>query len=203
VAVNGSLWTLKHEFACYVLLALLAVLGFLKRPKLLVGFALFIGAAYLASEKMNIRLIPSEWWIFNPVEYPYFLKLLWLFLLGALIYIFRDRVYVSTKIILLVLSILLLSINFRYFYYAWYLFIPYVIISIAVLLPVSGFSKYGDFSYGIYVYAFPIQQILVFAFSRSLNEGSLMLSSFLLTLLVAVFSWHLVEKPALRLKKLL
>jgi peptidoglycan/LPS O-acetylase OafA/YrhL len=203
VAVNGSLWTLKHEFACYLLLAFLSLLGFVKKSKLFLGFTLFIGGAYLANELMNARLISTEWWIFNEVEYPYFLKLLWLFLSGSIIYIYRDRIYVSTKIILLFISLLLLSINLRYFYYAWYLLIPYVIISISTLLPLSGFSKYGDFSYGIYVYAFPIQQALVFAFLPSLNEVSLMLYSFLCTLPVAIISWHLVEKPALSLKKIL
>ncbi len=87
-----------------------------------------------------------------------------------------------------------------YFHYMWILFSPYLLIATAIILPLSGFSKYGDFSYGIYVYAFPIQQTIVYLLYPNINEIQLMLYAFVITLIVAVISWKLIEKPALSLK---
>ncbi len=56
------------------------------------------------------------------------------------------------------------------------------------------FAKHGDFSYGLYLYAFPIQQILVTYFRHDLNAGTLTLAAFLLALTCAVLSWHLRRK---------
>jgi peptidoglycan/LPS O-acetylase OafA/YrhL len=203
-SVNGSIWTLKHEFASYVILAALFMVGALKRPKFLLAITGFVGCAYIAYSTKDIYLfknITTTWWIFHAVEYPYFLKLLWLFLIGAITYIYREKIIVSTKILMLVICILLVSMKLGYLFFAWHLFFPYVLISMAVLMPLSWFSKYGDFSYGIYIYAFPVQQALALLFYPHISVRLMMLYSFLVTLLISIVSWLLVEKPALRLKK--
>ncbi len=203
-AVNGSLWTLKHEFVSYVILAGLFSFGILQRPKLLLMFTGFIGWAYLSNKFMGTLLfgkLTTEWWIFHIVEYPFFLSLLWLFLLGSMLYIYREHVFVSTKMLVFVTGLLLISIRLGYLYYVWHLFFPYLLISFAILLPFSWFSKYGDFSYGIYIYAFPVQQTLVFALYPHIGVRRMMVYSFFITLLISILSWYLVEKPALRFKK--
>jgi peptidoglycan/LPS O-acetylase OafA/YrhL len=58
-------------------------------------------------------------------------------------------------------------------------------------------SRYGDFSYGLYLYAFPVQQLVLYLFPLLRAP---ILACALTTSLVAFLSWHLVEKPALRLK---
>ena len=64
----------------------------------------------------------------------------------------------------------------------------------------SNFSKYGDFSYGLYLYAFPVQQLLVFYYGEHLNGLLMFTISLILTLVLAIISWYLVEKPFLKLK---
>jgi peptidoglycan/LPS O-acetylase OafA/YrhL len=59
--------------------------------------------------------------------------------------------------------------------------------------------KIGDLSYGIYIFGFPVQQTLLHYFK--LNYMQLMFYSLLITFILAYFSWHFVEKRALRLKK--
>ncbi|OGO28642.1 MAG: hypothetical protein A2136_07490 [Chloroflexi bacterium RBG_16_54_11] len=202
-AVNGSLWTLKHEFASYLLLVVLAFFGFIKHPKLLIIFSGLIGSAYLINHLMGVNLvskITTTWWIFNSVEYPYFLEYFWMFLLGSIIYIYRKNIFVNSRLLILLFGLVLISIWAGYFHYAWLIFSPYLIIAIAILLPLSGFAKYGDFSYGIYVYAFPIQQTIVFLLYPKINEIQLMLYAFVVTLILAIISWNVVEKPALSLK---
>jgi peptidoglycan/LPS O-acetylase OafA/YrhL len=59
----------------------------------------------------------------------------------------------------------------------------------------------GDVSYGLYIYAFPVEQALV-ALHPRLGWGALVLSSLAATYLLALASWRLVEQPSLRLKRL-
>jgi peptidoglycan/LPS O-acetylase OafA/YrhL len=56
-----------------------------------------------------------------------------------------------------------------------------------------------DYSYGIYIYAFPVQQTLV-SFWPQMPLPAYLLSSFVITVALAALSWHFVEKPALKLK---
>lgn len=65
--------------------------------------------------------------------------------------------------------------------------------------PLAAASRYGDLSYGIFLYSFPIQQTLVWA-KPTIGLHYLLLLSLLLSLAMAWLSWHLVEKYALRLK---
>jgi peptidoglycan/LPS O-acetylase OafA/YrhL len=60
------------------------------------------------------------------------------------------------------------------------------------------YNRLGDYSYGTYIYAFPIQQLVAF-WGATLPLANIA-AALPLTLLCAVLSWHLVERPALRLK---
>jgi peptidoglycan/LPS O-acetylase OafA/YrhL len=123
-----------------------------------------------------------------------------MFLLGSVLYVYRKNIFISTKMIILILGLLLGSIWLGYHHQAWFLFSPYIIISVAILLPLSSFSKYGDFSYGIYVYAFPVQQVIVFLLYPNIGAKRLMVYAFVPTLILAILSWKFIEKPALGLK---
>lgn len=62
----------------------------------------------------------------------------------------------------------------------------------------TAYNRFGDYSYGVYIHAFPVQQLAVTAgFDRPLPNA---LATILVVLQLAVLSWHLVEKPALNLK---
>ena len=67
-------------------------------------------------------------------------------------------------------------------------------------LPLSRFGRYGDFSYGLYVFAYPIQQTIVHALGPGLPLPVFFTLSFGTTLALACASWHLIEAPALSLK---
>ena len=62
-------------------------------------------------------------------------------------------------------------------------------------------GRIGDYSYGVYLYAFPVQQSLIYFFKNSMTAWQLVLYSLSLTLVLAAVSWHVIEKPALRLKR--
>jgi peptidoglycan/LPS O-acetylase OafA/YrhL len=131
------------------------------------------------------------------------MRLLPCFLAGMAFYRFRDAIPWHPAYA--ILSLLALSISFL---------IPngvsfasptagaYLLFSLAFFpwfkIPIA--SRYGDFSYGMYAYAFPIQQSLVAWLGTAIHPWFLFCMSFVATLGVAVLSWHLIEKPALKLK---
>jgi peptidoglycan/LPS O-acetylase OafA/YrhL len=64
-----------------------------------------------------------------------------------------------------------------------------------------GFGRYGDFSYGMYLYAWPVSQLLVTLMDRDGGVLRYLLACFVVTLACAVLSWFAVEKPFLALKR--
>jgi peptidoglycan/LPS O-acetylase OafA/YrhL len=62
------------------------------------------------------------------------------------------------------------------------------------------FARSGDFSYGMYLYGWPIQQLLKLYFQPHLTPTSLFVWAVLFSACAAALSWRFVEKPALSLK---
>ncbi|MCI0501914.1 MAG: acyltransferase, partial [Epsilonproteobacteria bacterium] len=62
------------------------------------------------------------------------------------------------------------------------------------------FSKTGDYSYGLYIYAFPVQQTLVHFYREDMNVYIFFVASFVITFILSILSWHLFEKKILNLK---
>jgi peptidoglycan/LPS O-acetylase OafA/YrhL len=67
-------------------------------------------------------------------------------------------------------------------------------------LPLQGFGRHGDFSYGLYVFAYPIQQAIVQHDGPGISIPAFFALAFVPTLVLAILSWHFVEAPALARK---
>jgi peptidoglycan/LPS O-acetylase OafA/YrhL len=114
-------------------------------------------------------------------------------------------------ILLGLLAVWLIVSNFKipvFFYprlvvYAFYILLVYGILFFAYhpKLQVKSFHKLGDYSYGLYIYAFPIQQLIVLK-AGLLNPFVHFICTFPLALGVAALSWHFIEKTMLGLKTL-
>ncbi len=203
-AVNGSLWTLQHEVRCYLVIAGLGFLGILQ-PRVMTAlflcFTAILAYGALCGDKPPATLFGMRW-----VKLSFATHLAFLFSGGALVYMFHREV--PRHIGLLTACFLLMIFSTR-LPDAWGnilfdLALMYSIIYIGFLsLPIlSQFGYFGDFSYGLYLYAFPMQQLAL-----HLMQGDktpfvpFMLLSFTATLLCAIASWHFVEKPALAYKR--
>lgn len=194
-AVNGSLWTLKYEVACYVFGALLLCAG---RFKIGVTAALWICAmiaAPIIGDPLEQRgaAYHGAWMV-------------WLFRFygaGMLLYLLRDHIRLSKPAALVCFAVILAATFTPAYTEALAIFGSYALIASA-FLAADWFKKIthrGDISYGVYIYAFPVQQALV-PFSNEtavpwLTNAALSLP---ITLLLAALSWTFVEKPALALK---
>lgn len=183
-AINGSLWTLWFEFFFYVVVAILGLTRLLNTRMVIVGFILASILFYLGRGNFYTDL------------FRYFSA-------GMFFYLFRKNIVHNSWIALVSFVVLALTIKTSYFNYSLPIFGSYIIfyLSFHQKLKFHHFGKYGDWSYGLYIYAFPVQQIVVHASNNQLSALENFLVSFPITLLFAFLSWHLVEKNALKLKK--
>ena len=193
--VNGSLWTLIVEERLYLLVCVL----FLFHKKRLLFLVLLILPA-------NILYLVNRFY-FN----------------SSLITYFNTGAFFYALVFLNAAALYFLSINFSKHLY-WYLIVSAGMVFIGVRFPIFDFiyffaipllinsvaqikgifnktGKYGDFTYGIYVFAFPVQQMLISS-KIATKPYELFLYSLLLVVPLAVASWHLIEKKFLKLKNL-
>lgn len=192
-AINGSLWTLVHEVACYGGVFLAGMIGGL-RSKRFFG-VLFLGyiAAYVASGIPGIaEHLPTKIAAFRKLTYP--------FAIGMALYVWRDHIRLSWLVAICLAGAAALALAF-----ANLAFEPLFVLAIAYATfvlayrpggVVRRYNDLGDYSYGMYVYAFPVQQAAV-AVAGPMSPTMNMLVAFPVTLILAAISWYLVEKPAL------
>lgn len=205
--VNGPIWTLSWEVVCYGICALLGVAGLLNQA----CFGGLLTGAWLV-----YLSFPGTGDTYNVIA-PLFL----LFASGGFIALNENRLrlnqlgFAATAILLFLLldsRMLLLDYVFRHipFLYgpSWPTAKWYAVIYLAVLpFSLLWLGKYfyvslvikNDYSYGLYIYGWPVQQVLVARLD--LSPPMLFFLSLFITQLLAMGSWHLVEKRILKFKR--
>lgn len=199
----GALWTLIYEFKCYILAGVLGVTGILRRaPALvLVGYigTLIALAVEIAHEGAVQKLMPGWIWIDPPM-----IEFVPCFLAGMVAWLYRDRIrtmgWLATA--LLAVAVAVLMGWPKWFTLAAVVTLPYLTLYLAARLPFREFERRGDLSYGIYLYGFPVQQLLVTAGAASLDPVLFALLAVVATVPLAAASWFWVERPILRLKNI-
>ncbi|MGG1637083.1 acyltransferase family protein [Paenibacillus sp. NRS-1760] len=199
-AVNGSLWTIPFEFLCYLLIGALGFLGLLKHKYLVLLVTAGLFYYYLFNEKIS----PAGAGHIFGLEIKTLVELLLFFLMGTLACLFKEKIYLDKKLVMIGIFILFISIFYGGFKPLFAIFGTYIILYIAYLpkTKVALITKYGDFSYGIYLYAFPIQQAITHWYGGKTSLLANFLIATPLTILFAIASWFIIEKNFLKLKKL-
>lgn len=188
--INGSIWTLPAEVRMYVMVAALGIAGALRWRALFNVVAM--GSLVLA------LLYPEQTPMSNPREY---LRLAALFVAGALCYVNRDWIPLRGSLLLALVGMAWLWRSTPAFPFLFALAEIAFAFWFAYNTRWRGFNRFGDYSYGIYLWGYPAQQTVA-ALAGGLHSYGNTLAGFLLALALAVVSWHFVEQPALGLKGL-
>lgn len=189
-SVNGSLWTLPIEFWMYIFVAILG------------GFAILQDRRFFNLALLCVVLVYSQSaggvFIFKE---PRLAQLGLLFAIGGFFYINKQSIPLNfTVLILLALATYMLRTTEVFIVLKCVLFSYFVlIIALHPKCRLPAIDHYGDISYGIYIYAFPVQQLLA-QFVLHISPLKMLFLSTLITLPLALLSWHFVEKPALGFK---
>lgn len=186
-AFNASLWTIALEIQLYISITLALWFGIVRNKKLFSTICLIIIFVCFGIVAFNQNIS------FNSARH---LSLIGLFYLGGVVYTASF-----TKKIIQIVMLLSASLFVMFTFFKILGFDPFILclLSISMLTYCVGFTKgfkiqlTTDISYGLYIYAFPIQQT-IFMFSGITDSWILALSSIVFTLPLAFASWHLIEK---------
>lgn len=204
---DSSLWTLYWEMLCYIAIAILGVTGLLRRrwvvPVLLVLAVLW--STQLPSMSAIVEAPPDKR---PPIDAATQMliaegaaaRFAVMFLAGALLYQVRNVIPARWSLVALSVAIVLVASllpNYR-----WIAAFPlaYALVVAGALIRNPRFRLRTDLSYGVYIYAFPVQQILVICGLAFLAPPVFAIVAAVVTLPLAALSWFLVEKPAMSLK---
>jgi len=202
--VNISLWTVPFELECYLALMAISICGLVPRLRALFWVLIAAWIGITAYELLTADLDMAQW--ARPAG-----RLLVVCFLGGLgLFIYRDYVPLNRRwfVVSLGLTIIFLARADTAFLAA--LPAAYVTVYIGLMnLPRIPVLMGGDYSYGIYLYAFPIQQTYVWLDPLSWSAWTApydhvwwtnILMALPCTLAFAMFSWHVIEKPVLSRK---
>lgn len=188
--VNQPLWTLPGEWTMYmIMLCICAVVTLRRDRRLAPASRIAVAVALLYS----LLLMPLPW--------AHALKWMAFAALGACCYLGRRWIPLSVPLMLALaatdivtlLGIPVLGKALFPFALAYML----LVIGFHPALHFRAMHRVGDYSYGLYVYAWPFQQLFA---PHCPTPMSLFLACYPITLTMAILSWHFIEAPSLKRK---
>ena len=197
-AVNGSLWSLFPEVLCYLTVPVFALLAIRLRM-----WALGLAGVLAGTGGLWLFYGTDAAWIgFYNADLKYLLVTVPFFFIGGLYRLLGERIPGFYRA-----DVALLGYTLNWMVSSWYgwwdipvewVTLPYMVLCFGRMsMPVlRRAGRFGDLSYGMYLYAFPVQQVILGARP---DFGYPILACMVLTVPLAVLSWHLVERPALLL----
>jgi peptidoglycan/LPS O-acetylase OafA/YrhL len=187
---NGSIWTLRWEFLCYLGVLALGLAGLFKRTwSVPTAFTLAL-LGYLSSAYGPI----GNFYVTNVSRFGL------MFLAGAMVYCFQDRIPTGAPLLVTAVGLVAVSAFLPDYRLLAALPLAYALITIGALIRTPRLRFRNDISYGVYVYAFPVSQVLACAGLWTRGPLLCIVLTTLLTYPLAAASWFVVEKPANGLK---
>jgi peptidoglycan/LPS O-acetylase OafA/YrhL len=193
-AWNGSLWTLWFEFGCYLVLGgLLVFSGLRRRPAVLAGVFAACALVNVAQAEFGMQLPFRVEWAVDLGSY---------FFAGAVLCVYANRIPASRSLVAISTAILAAAALTDHVQAVGALPLAFLLIWLGCVLPLQAVGRRNDISYGVYIYAFPVQQLLVLAGAAALGAWAYAGLCILCTVPLAALSWFFVEERAMRLKRI-
>ena len=205
-AVNGSLWTLPIEFALYLVLPLFLVI--FRKIKIERAGLIAVTVLCIAANIARLKYFPDARYVFYGTNWFDALTILPYFFAGSVLALpeFKNIFNIQIAFIMLLVAAIFKFGSVKY-ELILSLILPYSVLSFSLTeKPVfSRWFEKSDYSYGLYLYGFVIQQAVYHQIEKlklpffSLNISFLI--CFVCTFICAFVSWHLIEKPSQKLCK--
>lgn len=191
-AINGSLWSLFYEVVCYCMVAIIGSLSLARRSWIFIAFLIVYSLGYVAFKLIDGHLIDQSALIAN------FHQLTLPFVVGMAFYQFRR--FVPLNLIVCSVACGAAVWAYRNFWFEEIFIICWCYLTFYLgylpWAPLKAYNRVGDYSYGMYIYAFPCEQIGT-AIWKGISPLALIATSFPCTLVFAMLSWHFLESWAL------
>jgi peptidoglycan/LPS O-acetylase OafA/YrhL len=198
--LNGSMWTIAYEFRCYLIVILLGVLGLFKRRRIYLLVALLVWSVALSGFDLPL---PEHISAFTGNIHQDF-RMAGMFFSGGVFFLYRDKIVYRGWIVAACVAALIpflfseLLAEFALGTIGAYILFAFAFHSSAGFL--SKVDNKVDLSYGIYLYAWPIQQIII-CYHRNISQFLLTGMTLVIASALAYVSWTVVERPFMELKK--
>ncbi|MFD4641551.1 acyltransferase family protein [Lentzea sp. NPDC058436] len=200
-SVNGSIWTLPIELVGYVIVLILGVVGVIKRWRSVTVVLLVAVIAFNVWLALDPRTGTAHW---LQLSLGSTAKFMMPFVLGVTLYAYRDRIPLSPKVAGALVAVQLVINATAAGEFLTTLTIAYAALTLAARWPERLAARDKDWfscSYGTYLYGFLIQQTL--AYLGVWDKWMLAVLAVPLAYAAGLTSWHLVEKPTMKLRSLL
>jgi peptidoglycan/LPS O-acetylase OafA/YrhL len=196
-SVNGSLWTLMWELRMYGVVALTWLALRPSGSARLRWYGRVVIALAVVFAGLSIAPFLTQLPVFETDDYQSAARFGTTFFCGAGFYVLRDRIELNRLPLAISAAMLVAGVLLK-FWPLYYFALTYLVLYAAYVPAgsVRRFNGVGDYSYGIYIYAFPIQQS-VSAMAPAISPSGMTLIALPITLALAWCSWHLIEKRAL------
>jgi peptidoglycan/LPS O-acetylase OafA/YrhL len=194
---NSPLWTLPYELGMYAtLVGVWVAISLVPRVRLRIFTIAIVGCATVAV----LLLLSCSVCMTHQGQ---LLRLFGMFFSGAAVYVLKDRIVLSGPVFwsLMVVVPLATILGEHVLFAAYVLALPYILLYLAYI-PSGFIRKYnhlGDYSYGVYIYAWPVQQSIA-SLVPGISVPAMLLVSASVNVALAALSWHLIEQRVLQLK---
>jgi peptidoglycan/LPS O-acetylase OafA/YrhL len=190
--VNGAMWTIGLEFQCYLFVLAFGVLIGFKRRAYWLGATLVCAAVFLAGRYIGHGILHEK--IF---------KLGMQFGAGACYFLYGQR-YLNRRSWMAVSAAALFALMFNRELadLAFAVFGAYLVLSFACRHDryIGQFNRLPDISYGVYLYAWPLTKVILLWYPDT-GRVSLIMQTWLLSVVAGLLSWYLVERPFMAMKR--
>lgn len=197
--VNGSLWTIRFEFICYLAILFIGVASrkFCLRNLLYLASAVILLSVFVfARFGLGVKLEAAGYFLQSGI------RLGAAFSVGVIFFVMGGWLKFDYRLALLAGGALVLGMpSWRLSEVVLILFGGYLLFFFAFHKTryLSGYRRLPDISYGIYLYAWPVQKVLIFL-CPGISLWALVVMSIAFTAPLAVASWYLIEEPFVRMK---
>ena len=198
-AFNGSIWTLIYEWNCYLIIAVLVAFGVLRNSKVLVPV---IAGFFFVLQIASILNPSAVDLIFPKLADVHMITLGLTFMIGAVLAIYSKVIPFDNRLGILCGVVLLATLRYGGFSTVGLAAGAYFVMYLAARLPkqLQWIGAKNDYSYGIYIYGFLVQQTIAYFGWYKLGYAPFVAIALIITFGFAWVSWHLVEKHAMALK---